>query len=293
MTDDRGDVLVAVEQPEHVTQLVRTAGDLARAAGVNVRLVTVVVKPHESPFGVFDDATIRRNFAGDSRELLDRARPPAGVHVERDLVVARSVAKGLLTAIEETAPTALVVGWQGPTSRVDALLGTTLDTLVARAPCDLYIERVGSPADGIDSLVVPVAGGPHVQTAARITAAIAGANDARVVVLSVAAAEVDTDQAASFAAAGASAVEAAATTDLVVETLVVADRPVEATVVDQATDHDVVVLGATRQGALRTRLVGSVPRRVADRVDATVVLARSRQTVTGITGRLGGLLGRW
>ena len=167
-----GPVLVAVGNPEHVQQLVRTAGDLAHDGPGRVRLVTVVAKPRDSPFGVFADETIRREFAGDSRELVERAETPPGVTVEREVVVARSVAGGILSAVEETDPTALVVGWQGRSRRTDALLGTTVDRLVERAPCDLYVERVGREADGVDSVLLPVAGGPHVRaaaTAARAT----------------------------------------------------------------------------------------------------------------------------
>ncbi|MFC6726621.1 universal stress protein, partial [Halobium palmae] len=87
-----GPVLVAVEDPEQVRQLVRTAGDLARLGERTVRLVSVVVKSYDSPFGVFDDETIVREFADDSRELLRRAIVPSDVTVQRDLVVARSVA---------------------------------------------------------------------------------------------------------------------------------------------------------------------------------------------------------
>ncbi|MUV89884.1 hypothetical protein GJ629_08240, partial [Halapricum sp. CBA1109] len=123
-----GDVLVAVADPDHVQQLVRTASALTDGT---VRLVTVVVKPHDSPFGLFSDDTIRRDFAGDSRDLLARADPPAGVSVERDLVVGRSVADGLLAAVAEYDSNALIVGWQGG-SRTDSILGSTVDRLVER-----------------------------------------------------------------------------------------------------------------------------------------------------------------
>lgn len=296
-TNNHGDVLVGVEDPEHVQQLVRTAGDLARAEDVGLRLVTVVVKPHDSPFGVFDDATIRRDFAGDSQALLEQANPPEGVAVERDVVVARSVEGGLLNAVAESDPAALVVGWQGPTGRVDALLGTTLDTLVARARCDLYVERVGREAGTVESVLLPVAGGPHVEVAARTASAIALSNDAKVVVLSVAttADDIETGLAAKFARDGTRAVQRADEPAVPVETEIRQGEAesVAATVAGAAADHDVVVLGATRKSALRTRFVGSVPRRVVDLTDRTIVLSRAGSVVESPVGRLKGLLERW
>lgn len=294
-TNDCGDVLVGVEDPEHVHQLVRTAGDLARAEDVGLRLVTVVAKPHNSPFGVFDDATIRRDFAGASQALLERANPPEGVDIERDVVVARSVESGLLQAVAESDPAALVVGWQGPTGRVDALLGTTLDTLVARARCDLYVERVGREAETVESVLLPVAGGPHVEVAARTASAIALSNDANVVVLSVAtsADDIEAGRAAKFARDGTRAVQGADEPDVPVETEIREGESVAATVAEAAADHDVVVLGATRQSNLRTRLVGSVPRRVVDLTNRTIVLSRAGSVVESPVGRLKGLLKRW
>jgi len=302
-----GPVLVAVENPAHVQQLVRTAGDLAHGGPGRVRIVTVAVKSRDSPFAVFADETIRREFADDSHELVERAETPSGVTVEREVVVARSVAAGVLSAVEETDPTALVVGWQGRSRRSDALLGTTVDRLVERAPCDLYVERVGREANGVDSVLLPVAGGPHVRVAATAARAIAGRNDARVHVLSVAtpgstgaAGHVSEARellgtgrgtggtARAGAGEGAGSVETRVPIDA--ET-VEAGEPTDA-LVAAAADHDVVVLGATRKGPLRGRLVGSVPRRIVERTDATVIIARNGSVVGGLLGRIGGLLRR-
>jgi len=287
-----GPVLVAVEAPEHVQQLVRTACDLARLGAREVRLVTVVAKPHDSPFGVFADETIRREYAGDSHELLVRATAPEGVTVERDVVVARSVAGGILSAVAESDPAALVVGWQGGTRRTDAVLGTTVDTLIERADCDLYVERIGREANGVESVLLPVAGGPHVGAAATAAAAIADRNDARVVVLSVASDEADREEAAAFVREGREALATVPGVDPRVETAIRTSGSVTDAVVDAARDHDVIVPGATRQGSLRRRLVGSIPGRIVERTDRTVIVARGAGTVGGLSYLLGRLLGR-
>lgn len=284
-------VLVAVADPAHVQQLVRTAGDLARLDGGTVRLVSVVAKPHDSPFGIFDDETIRREFAGTSHKLVEQATPPPGVTIEREIVVARSVAKGILSAIEESDPTALVMGWHGPSRRSEAVLGTTVDTLVERAPCDMYVERIGREANGVDSVLLPVAGGPHVDAAARAATAIAVRNDARVVVVSVATADHGTDAAATYVEDGREAVAAAPGPQPQIETAVRMADSVTDGIVEEAAAHDVLVFGVTRQSAIRRQLVGSIPRRVVDRTDQTVIFARDAAVVDGPLRRLGALVG--
>jgi nucleotide-binding universal stress UspA family protein len=280
-----GDVMVAVEDPDQVAQLVRTAGALARAAGRTVRLVTVVVKPHDSPFGLFSDETIIEEFAADSQELLAAAPDPEGVEVVRDLVVARSVADGLVSAVERDRPAALVIGWDTDPRAADVLLGSTVDEVFERAATDVYVERIGREADGVASVLLPVAGGPHVDAARAAAVAIADASDATVTVLSVAAGGLDETAASDLADETSAAVERDLEPDRV-DVEVASGSSVEDVIVDRAADHDVVVLGATRKGALRGRLVGSVPRRVVDRSDRTVLVARDASGRLGRVGRL-------
>jgi len=287
-----GPVLVGVENRDHVEQLVRTGGDLASHGSGTVRVVTVAVKSHDSPFGVFSDETIRREFAADSRKLLEQAVTPRDVTVEREIVVDRSATRGVLRAVEASEASALVVGWRGHSRRTDAVLGTTVDTLVERAACDLYVERVGREAGTVDAVLLPVAGGPHVRAAARAAKAIAARNDARVRVLSVVADGVGRDAATEFVAEARDELAAVPGPEIPVETTVRDAASVTDGVVAAAADHDVLVLGVTRQGRLRQRLVGSVPNRVVAGTDATVILARDGDAAGGVLSRLGSSLRR-
>ncbi|MFB6310046.1 MAG: universal stress protein [Salinirussus sp.] len=289
---ESGPVLVGVRNPEHVRQLVRTAADLAGLSSNRVRLVAVAVKDYDSPFGVFDDETILREFAGASHDLVERAESPPNVDLDRDVVTARSASAGLIDAVEDTNATGLVVGWSGPTSRADAVLGTTVDDLVERAPCDLYVERVGREADGVETVFLPVAGGPHVGAAARVAAAIAARNEAQIVIYSVAPDPDERELGASRVTAGQEAIETIPGIDPDIETEVVVDSEPSAAVIAEAANHDVVVLGATRHGAFRRRLTGSIPRRVVDRTDTTVIIARDAASVGGLAARLGRVLRR-
>jgi nucleotide-binding universal stress UspA family protein len=292
---DGAPVLVAVADPNHVDQLVRTAGDLARVTDGRVRVVSVVEKPFSSPFRVFTDETIAREFAADRRELLERATAvaPTDVDVDSDIIVAQTAARGLLRAVAVDEPVALVVGWQGRRRRSDAVLGTTVDALVERVACDLYVERIGREANGVDSVLVPVAGGPHVGVATAVAKAIAARNDARVHLFSVADGEQSVAAAEEFLREARDAVTAAPGPETPVETALREHGDVTEAIVEAATDHEVVVLGATRQGSFRRRLLGSIPQRVVDRTERTTIVARDGGAVDGSLGRrVGGLLRR-
>ena len=286
-----GDVLVAVADPDHVPQLVRTAADLARQGTGRVRLMTAVVKPRDSPFGMFSDETIIKEFAADSHKLLAEAPEPEGVEIVRDLVVARSVANGIVSAVKRTKPQALVIGWDSEPSRSDSLLGTTVDAVFERAPTDVYAERIGREADGVDSVLIPVAGGPHVRAAVTGAGAIAKENQAKLTVFSVGGAETSKAQARSYVDEGSRTLLEVLGGSVDVETQVEMADSIEDAIIDAAETHDVIVFGATRKGVLRGRLVGSVPRHVVKGTDKTVIVARGESGTMGILGRFRAVLG--
>lgn len=277
------EVVVAVGNPDHVGQLVRTAGDLARVRDGRIRLVSVVVKSHGSPFEVFSDETIRQEYSGDRQALLDRATAaaPSDVPVEAELVVAKSVAAGVLDVVSAPSVEALFIGWHGSSRRSEVVLGTSVDKLLRQAPCDVYVERIGRTADGVDRVLLPVAGGPHVRPAARAAAAIAASNDATVTAVSVIPPGADREEPSRWLAEAVEALSTAPGPEVPIETGVRESDHVEDTLVETAADYDIVVFGATRQSGFRKRLVGSVPRRVADRTERTVLLARAADDADG------------
>ena len=274
-------VLVAVDHPERAAQLVRTGSDIAALTGSSVRVVTVAVKPRNSPFGVFEDATIIQEYAADSRAILSRATnvAPGGVEVDGEVIVGTSVAAGILEAVERQNPGAVVIGWDDQRGHRDTILGSTVDRLLKRLPCDLYVERIGAMANGVDSVLLPVAGGPHVTPAAMAAKSIAVRNRASIEVLAIAGGDVNESDAQSFREVGVETVEGLPGPPVTVTTRLTSSEVVPDEIVAVASEHDVIVFGATRQGALKRRFVGSIPRLVAERTDRTVILGRSGEAI--------------
>ncbi|MFB6280579.1 MAG: universal stress protein [Haloferacaceae archaeon] len=268
-------VVVAVANPDSVEQLMRTAIDLASDRDGRIRAVSVVHKPVTSPFLLFSDERIKREFATDRTAVLDRAvaaAEGAGVPVDRSLLVGSDVAGAVRSAIEAADADAAVIGWRERSRPADVVLGTTVDPLLRRAPCDVFVERIGRTADGLDAVLLPTDGGPHVAPAADLAGAVARANAARVTVVSYVspAAGADArDRAADLVAAAAGRLSG-----VTAETDVREADAVGEAIASAADDHDLVVLGATREGGLRTRVVGSVARTVGRRAAPPVVIAR-------------------
>jgi len=293
-------LLVAAGDPDNVPQLMRTATDIARFEGGSVHVVSVVHEPYNSEFGLFTDETIREEYAGDRRAVLEQAidaGESADTEVTGSVVVARHVSDGILEAAEKTDADAILVGWRDR-RRSDAVLGTMVDSLLTRSPTDVLVERIGTTADGVESVLVPVAGSQHAALAARVGGAIATANDARLLLLAVATDDVSLESAQESVERTERALlelwegpERTARNALQVDCSVVEGDSVADVIVEEAPAHDVVLMGATRGSALRRRLIGSIPQAVTRRTDQTVLLAQ-RSTAFSRLSRIVGRVRR-
>lgn len=268
-------IAVAVADPANAAQLTRTAVDIARERDGDVLVLRVLVTERQSPFALYSDDVIIREFGGKEQEILDRVVETAqgAVPVSGQLLVSYDVARALTNAVVEFDCDALVVGWQARERPSEIILGSNIDRIVARTPCDVVVEKIG-PADGVESILVPVAEGPHAELAADVARAIALTNDAEIRLLRVGEEDVAVERLLASIAARVAPVPVERE---------VRSGSVARTVVEEASEHDITILGSTRQGMLRRQLVGSVPQAVGRRADTTVIITRRE---VGIRPRL-------
>jgi nucleotide-binding universal stress UspA family protein len=271
-------LVVAVANPANVEQLMRTAVDLATDRDGQIRVVSVIHKPATSPFLLFSEDRIKQEYAAGGKVVLDDAVAIAEgtpVPAQRSLLVGTDVSDVLLSVIDDVDADTLLIGWQEDPRASDVVLGTTVDPVVRRAPCDVFVERVGTTADGMDAILLPTDGGPHIEPATDLAGAVAGANDATVRVVSYlapSAGGAERETAGEHVGAATEQLPGRISVDADVrEAEIVADAIVRA-----AADHDFVVLGATRERRFRNRVVGSVAEAVGQRATVPVVIAKRR-----------------
>jgi nucleotide-binding universal stress UspA family protein len=270
MDDDDYRIAVAVGNPDNAEQLVRTAADVAHERDGGVFVVGVVVTPQESPFALFTDEVIAREFGDERRAVLDRAVSVASdrdVPVNGELFVASSVARGVLHGLRERDCDALLIGWEERT-RQNAVLGTNVDRIVRRADCDVLVEKIGALAGTVEGVLLPVAESRHADLAASVARAIAVNNDARVTLLRVVESEREAAEARKLLAAKADSLSGV---DAETE---VGQGDVRDVIVATSERHDVTVLGASRSGAIRRRVVGTTPQEVGRHAEGTIILAK-------------------
>ncbi len=268
-------VVVALANPAHVDQLMRTAVDLSRGIGGRIEVVSVIHKHASSPFLLFEEELIKEQYSSGQQDVIEKAvqiAEQASIPVGGHLLVGQDVSDVILSLLTSVDADALLLGWQRRSRPADIVLGTTVDPLVRRAPCDVFIERIGTTADGMDEILLPTAGGPHVAASTTLASSVATATDAVVSVVSYVSPEATVETRSMCRGYVEHATDALS--NVHVESGITEADDVAGAIVDDARQHDLVVLGATRERRLQNRLVGSVAATVAERAPVPVIISK-------------------
>lgn len=274
MASERYTVVVALANPATVEQLLRTASDLASRHDGRVHAVAVEHKPVTSPFLLFSDEHVAAEYADESTQILERATEVSNAAITTELRIDSDVPGAIRAVVDEADADTLLVGWHERSAAADVVLGTSVDPILRRPPCDTFVERMGTVANGVDRVLMPTVGGPHVELAADVVGAVALANEARVTVLSIVTPE---GRMADEEAARREVRAAAAHLPDVPVDLRVEDAPSSTTgILEVAAKHDFVILGATGTGRIRPPVIGSVAKTVGREATCPVLIAKHR-----------------
>lgn len=268
-------VLVPIANPATARTLLRVAGQLARSQGGDVLALQVVVIPEPVPLEA------GRSKAQSERALMDQALQFAQ---EQELPIspvtriARSVPQGILDTATEEEATLILLSWQGPIGAQGVSRGSTIDAVMRDAPCDILIMREDTaPSPG--RILVPTAGGPHAQAATRLALMLAQTLGAQVTLLSVlprpASARQMEDAQSRIAETLRDIPAEPAPTHKITQAVNVVEG-----IVQEAQEHDLVLLGVSEEGLLDQLVFGSIPLQVTARVPGTAWV----QGYRGITG---------
>ncbi len=287
---DRGDR----EDRESFLGLVRLAADVVRTYGGDVRAVQFEAVPEqldlqtasetearddaatsdaaagtnggEAAWTVSDGAEAEVEFEADSGRLL----ADTGVPVETADVVTHD-AKRAVTNFAAEYDVDLVLGEWHPSRWRAELLGSDVDWYMRHARTDLAFVR-NRGYDDPDRIVVVAGGMPFDPAEVIVADGVAGARDATVEFV----ATLDADASDEQVRTTESYLDRlAAICDADTETTVLtADRAVDA-IVGVADDADLVVVGTEDHHLVYNVLFGTLPDRLVERVDSTVVLTHS------------------
>lgn len=278
-------VLLPVAKPERVEQLAPLAAALATANNGEVLAMHVTVVPRQLPLHT------GRHFIQSSWPTVNRAQEivsAAGVPVHSMIRIGHEAVSGIIEATRETKAQAIIMGWRPRPNTADRFLGRTLESVLTDPPCDVLVLRAGD-FNRPRRILVPLAGGPNAIAAAHYALQLAEHYDGQVTAITVVnehAAVTERQEADLMLRKVLNRL--AANPRLKIE-VVTAPGVVEG-ILQAAVDHDLLMIGASREGVVDRVLFGDVPERVVALSPAPVIVVK--RPVSPVTGWLRRVLDR-
>ena len=185
----------------------------------------------------------------------------------------RNVARGVVSAVREKGTDLLIMGWHGEGGSMLYRLGSTLDPVIERSPCNVVVLKDCKDRD-YRRVLVPLGGGPNGAFALEIASILADDDEGEVMAFTVAG-----HRKFDIARLLADNVDRLDIPPERIHAKVVPARDVVEAILAEAQGHDLIVLGCTQDPLLYQFARDPIPETVARRTDKPVVMVKAR---TGI-----------
>ena len=261
-------VMVAVANPDSALQLVQNTYNICRAkTNAHVELIHMVPVPDQVPLS---DAG---KYMSEGREAIMETMLSLGpmFPVSTTLRYCRNLARGIVSAIRQKRVNMLIMGWHGR-HRADGFhIGSTVDPILETAPCHVVMFKNCGGNRKYKKILVPLAGGPNGALALEMAGILADPDDGEITAMTVGSGDRKFDL-AGFVEQHSSRI------NLPPERVLcktVAGKDVVKTILTQAEDYDMVVIGNTNESVLRQMTHTPIPETVARNCDKPLVTCRA------------------
>ncbi|QLH82420.1 universal stress protein [Halosimplex pelagicum] len=254
-----------------VTDQIKVATTLARAANTALSVITPISVPEQTP------KTVGHNVIDDDDSaLLDWAleqTADATAHLDGGFLYTRDIVTGVLRTVKTREIDTLVL----PSEPGGRLRKSITERIAAQADCDVVVVNGQAGYEQVASMLLPIAGGPHSGLAADLAQSIAADCDAWIDILHIIeedASEQRRTQAATLVEEAAHRIACPETTS----TWVLEAEDVAEAIIDQSQYYGLTIMGAPTTGRLRRFIHGSTNHSVRASARSVVLSARNNSS---------------
>ena len=258
-------VMVAVANPRNALELVLNTYKLCGAKEARVELLHMVPVPDQVPL------TDAEKYMHEGKEGIVEAMLYLAPQFPLSSTIryCRNVARGIVSAVREKKVDMLIMGWRGEASSYVFRLGSTIDPVMERTPCNVVVLKDCRDRD-YARVLVPLAGGPNGAFALEVASILADKEAGEVVAFTVAGhRKFDIGQ---FLA---DHVERLHLPPERVQAKVVTAPDVVEAILQESEGYDLVVLGSTAEPLLYQFARDPIPETVAKRCTKPVVMVKA------------------
>lgn len=232
-------IMVAVANPGNALELVDGAYKLCGAKDARVELLHMVPVPEQVPLADAEKYMLASKEGIVEAMLYLQPLFP----ISTTLRYCRNVARGIITAVREKKINMLIMGWHGWRRTGPFKLGSTVDPVIERSPCDIVMLKNCAGDRKFKKVLVPLAGGPNGALALEIAGILADADAGEITALTVGGGRrrFDLEQFVGDHRHRIALAQERVTTKTVQAASVVQG------ILAEARDYDLIVLGCTRE----------------------------------------------
>jgi APA family basic amino acid/polyamine antiporter len=266
--------MVPVANPENALMLINAARALCRAKNAQIDLLHMVPVPDQIPLSDAEQYMIEGREAIVEAMLYLQPR----FRISTTIRYCRNIARGIIGAVREKKVDLLLMGWHGKPKTHGYRLGSTVDPIIERAPCDLVIVK-GCIQKRIQHILVPVAGGPNSRFALEVASILADPQKGRITVYH-ASSDGQPFDLENFI--GSSKIK----NPNRFEARTVKTRSVERAILEASQEVDLVVLGCSRRTLLYQVTHATIPDIVALNCEKPLVMVKAAARIESWIKRL-------
>jgi len=201
------------------------------------------------------------------------------VRLRTSAIVAEDTGDALVNVIREENAHQALVGWRGRVKQEERVFGTTLDTVITQAPCDVSLVKIED--DAIGTPIALAGSGPHAPVAARRAADFATLSDSVAIILNVQ--QRSEDEQTNHVKRGRETIRSVAERGGLdageYESAVIVAADVESAIIQAVQEYDTVCVGLSEKSDLSRAMFGSVAERISQETSGNVAIVRSVEAI--------------
>jgi amino acid transporter len=274
---EKNEVLIPLLEEADPASLMELATAMAMADDQAVICVLdIEVVPAQVPLEVAQAMLQRRQGTKEYALSQMAAQTTArGVPVRMLRRAARGLDSGVLAVVKARPATGLILmSWHGILS-ASRIYGSPTKRVLEQAQCDVAVLRARELKQ-IQSVLVPVGGGPHARLGLRLAAQIVRGDGGTLTALRVLHPSDDLDMDVEMQGLRRVISDVLGETAAKVSTRIVVSEAVADAILKEAKEgkYDLLVIGASEEWLIKSLLVGALPDAVADGAPCSVLMVR-------------------
>jgi len=174
-------VMVAVANPNNALELVSNTYKICGAKQASVELLHMVPVPDQVPL------TDAPKYMLEGKEGILEAMLTLGLQfpISTTIRYCRNIARGIISAVRQKKINTLIMGWHGRAKSHLFDIGSTVDPIIERSPCNVVILKDCGGVRQFKRILVPVAGGPNGAFALEVASILADKEEGEIVAFTI------------------------------------------------------------------------------------------------------------